>query len=195
MQEFDLEIVFTPAMLGLKRKSDEVCSTNNLSRWWKQSKTRIMNKFKADMREWFISESEDNPYRWAEIHFTILRTNGRKMDPDSLGSSTYKWTIDLLTELGYIIDDDQCRVIQNPTQLHCKGNIETSVKMQVKFHERIEMSIDELKEAADQLVADLKKVDGTSHNKAASKRVRTLLMQLRGVAPGLCEDLIDLDKT
>ena len=107
------------------------------------------------MRDWFIQESDDNPYRWAEIHFTILRTNGRKMDPDSLGASTYKWSIDLLTEQGFLIDDDKCRIVLNPTLFHQKGNVETSVRMQVKFFERYEMTIDELKAKAELLHIEL----------------------------------------
>ena len=189
-----MEIVFTPAMLGLKRKSDEICSTNNLSRWWKQSKTRIMNQFKNNMKEWFIPESDDNPYRWAEIHFTILRTNGRKMDPDSLGSSTYKWTIDLLTEQGYLLDDDKCRVVLEPTQLHCKSNIETSVRMQVKFHERYEMEIEDLKLKAYNLIDELEKVGGEHHIKAASAKVRGILIDIKNATPKLRRDLIELDK-
>lgn len=194
MQGYDLEIVFTPAMLGLKRKSDEVASTNNLSKWWKQNKTKIKDKFQDEMKAWFIPESEDNPYRWAEINFTILRTNNRKMDPDSLGPSTYKWTIDLLTELGYIVDDDRCRVILHPTELNCKGTIETSVKMQVNFYERIEMTIEELREAANKLVAELDKVGGENHVKAACGRVRKILVDLKNATPQLRRNLMELDE-
>lgn len=194
MQEYDLEIVFTPAMLGLKRKSDEVASTNNLSKWWKHSKAKIMTSFKNNMKEWFISEFEDNPYRWAEINFTIMRTNNRKMDPDSLGPSTYKWTIDLLTEQGYIVDDDRCRVILHPTELNCKGTIETSVRMQVKLFERIEMDIKELKLAAQQLVTELENVGGETHIKAACGRVRMILGDLKNATPQLRRDLKELDK-
>ncbi len=194
MQEYDLEIVFTPAMIGSKKKSQEVCSTNNISRWWRHSKTKIMNQFKQDMREWFIPEWQDNPYRYAEIHFTILRTNNRKMDPDSLGPSTYKWTIDLLTELNYIIDDDQCMVVLHPTELNCDGTIETSVRMQIKLFERVSMTIDELKEAANNLVAELEQVGGENHVKAASGRARMILGDLKNATPQLRRDLKSLDK-
>ena len=133
MDNWDLDIVFAPAMLGLVRKSDEVATTNNLSRWWKHAKTKIKDKFQEDMKGWYIPEYEGEPSRWAEIHFTILRTNGRKMDADSLSPSTYKWAIDLLTKQGYIVDDDQCRIILHPTKLKVPGTIETSIRMQVKL--------------------------------------------------------------
>jgi hypothetical protein len=59
------------------------------------------------------------------------------MDSDSLSASTYKWAIDVLTTQGYLVDDDQCRVVLNPTQLGVSGNAETSVKMQIKFKEQL----------------------------------------------------------
>ena len=136
-QEFDLEIVFTPAMMGYKRKSDELVSNNNLSKWWRHSKTRIKNTFQDYLKEWYLPIWEEDPYRWAEIHFTILRKNYVKMDSDALSSSTYKWAIDVLTIQGYLSDDDICRVVLNPTELGVSGNIETSVKMQIKFKEQI----------------------------------------------------------
>jgi len=193
-KEFDLEIVFTPAMMGYKRKSDELVSNNNLSKWWKQSKTKIMNKFKHDMKEWYIPQSKDNPYRWAEIHFTILRTNNRKIDSDALGSSTYKWTIDLLVEQGYLTDDDQCRVVLNPTKLNCDETVETSVRMQVNFYERFEMSIDELKVKLDNLKEELDKVGGTDHNKSASLRARKILSEIKNTTPRLREELLKMDR-
>jgi len=153
-----------------------------------------MNQFKQDMREWFIPEWLDNPYRYAEIHFTILRTNNRKMDPDSLGPSTYKWTIDLLTELNYIIDDDQCMVVLHPTELNCDGTIETSVRMQIKLFKRIEMTIEELKIVATQLVAELENVGNGNHVKAACGRVRMILGDLKNATPELRRNLKDLDK-
>ncbi len=194
MQEYDLDIVFTPAVIGSKKKSQEVCSTNNISRWWRHSKTKIMSQFKHDMREWFIPKWLDNPYRSAEIHFTILRTNKRKMDPDSLGPSTYKWTIDLLVEQGMIIDDDQCMVVLHPTKLDCPGTIETSVRMQVKLFERIEMTIEELKVAVNALADELKDVGGENHVKAACGRARMILGDLKNVVPQLRRDLKTLDK-
>jgi len=136
-KEFDLEVVFTPAMMGYKRKSLEICSSNNLSKWWRHSKTRIKNEFQDRLKEWYLPKWEEAPYRWAEIHFTILRTNQRKMDSDSLSASTYKWAIDVLVTQSYLTDDDQCRVVLNPTQLGVSGNAETSVKMQIKFKEQL----------------------------------------------------------
>ncbi len=193
-EDFDMTIVFTPAMMGYKKKSDELISNNNISKWWKQSKTKLMNDFKNKMKEWYLAENDDSPYRWAEIHFTILRTNNKKIDSDALSSSTYKWTIDLLTELGYLVDDDQCRIILHPTKLNCEGPIETSVKMQVKFYERIEMELDELKQKVIELAKELSKVDGENHNKSASARVRKMLVEIKNGTPSLRRKLLDLDK-
>lgn len=181
-------------MLGLKRKSDEIATTNNLSKWWRQAKTRIKNNFQDDLKEWFLPEHEDNPYRWAEIHFTILRTNDRKMDSDSLGPSTYKWAIDLLTIQGYILDDDQCRVVQHPTKLSVDGNIETSVKMQVKFFERFEMTIPELTSLVAKLNEELTLRDSDKRTKAGSARIRGYLGEIKNATPQLRRDLVEADK-
>lgn len=193
MEEWDIDIVFAPAMLGLKRKSDEAATNNNLSRWWKQSKTRIKNQFQEDMREWYIPEHDDNPYLWAEIHFTILRTNFKKMDSDAFGASTYKWAIDLLTTQGYLLDDDKCRVVLNPTRLGVEGTLETSIHMQVKFKERFEMTVEELKETVRILNQELERVGGEDHVKAASGRARMILGELKNATPQLRRDLKTLD--
>jgi len=193
-EEFDIDIVFTPAMLGLKRKSDEIASTNNLSKWWKQSKTRIKESFKNTLKEWYLPEWDDNVYRKAEVHFTILRTNQRKMDADSLGASTFKWSIDCLTEQGYIVDDDQVKVVLNPTLLSQEGNVETSVRMQVKLLERFEMTIQELREKIAALSAELENVGGENHIKNASKRARKILGEIKNATPQLRRDLVELDK-
>ena len=132
-KEFDLEIVFTPAMLRRKKKSDVLCTTNNMHLWYRYSKTKIKESFKNDMKEWYLPKHTGDPYRWAEIHFTILRTNKRKIDSDALSSGTYKWTQDLLVEQGYLSDDDQTRLVLNPTEFDCDGTVETSVRMQVYF--------------------------------------------------------------
>lgn len=193
-EKFDIDIVFAPAMLGLKRKSDEIATTNNISKWWRQAKTRIKNDFQDYLKAWFLPENEDNPYRWAEIHFTILRTDDRKMDSDSLGPSTYKWAIDLLTIQGYIIDDDQCRVVQHPTELSVNGNIETSVRMQVILKERLEMTIEKLTEVADQLNTELQIYNSGKRTKAGSGRIRNILEELKRATPQLRIDLITADK-
>ncbi len=194
MEEWDIDIVFAPAMLGLVRKSDEIATTNNLSRWWKQSKTRIKNKFQEDLKEWFIPEYDDNPYRWAEIHFTILRTNHMKIDSDYLGPSSYKWAIDLLTVQGYIIDDDQCRVVQHPTKLGVEGAIETSIRMQVKLNERFEMTLEDLKEKSETLAEEMNVFFSGKRTKAGSARIRSILGDVKNATPQLRRDLVAADK-
>lgn len=193
-EEFDITIDFPPAMLKRKRKSDEVVSNNNLSLWWRHSKTEIKNEFKSMLKEWYLPEWDDNIYRRAEVHFTILRTNHRKMDPDSLGSSTYKWALDCLTEQCYIVDDDRVRVVLNPTLLGQSGNVETIVRMQIKLLERYEMTIDELRENLAKLTSELENVGGEKHVKAASGRARKILGEIKNATPQLRRDMIELDK-
>lgn len=193
-EEFDISVVFPPAMMGYKRRSDEAATTNNLSKWWKQSKTRIKGDFKNMIKEWYLPIWDRNIYRSAEIHFTILRTNQRRMDSDSLGPSTYKWAIDCLTEQGYIIDDDQCKVVLNPTLLGQSGNVETMIRMEIKLLERKEMTIEELKKVVKILDSELTMVHGKKHVKASSKRAQDLLNEITNAAPQLKQDLIDASK-
>ena len=194
-EEFDIDVVFTPAMLGYKRKSDEVASTNNLSKWWQQSKTRIKNDFKNIVKEWYLPEWDNNYFRRAEVHFTILRTNYRKMDADSLGPSTYKWALDCLTEQGYIIDDDQCKVVLNPTLLGQSGNVETMVRMQVKLLERQEMTVDELRDKVATLQIELQtRVGQGQHVKVAAMNVIKIIEEIRNSTPQLTEDLKEMNK-
>ncbi len=192
---WDIDVVFVPAMMGYKRKSDEIASTNNLSKWWKQSKTRIKNEFQNHLKEWVLPTYMDNPYRWAEIHFTILRTNGKGIDSDALGPSTYKWAIDVLTHQGYIIDDDKCRVVLNPTELHVPGLIETQVRMQIKLKEQFTMTVTELRDAVATLQIELQtRVGEGQHVKAASANVRKILGEIKNATPQLRRDLVELDK-
>lgn len=193
-EEFDIDVVFPPAMLGYKRKSDEVASTNNLSKWWKQSKTRIKENFKTIIKEWYLPEWDGNIYRRAEVHYTILRTNYRGMDSDALGPSTYKWALDCLTEQGYITDDDQCKVVLNPTLLGQSGNVETMIRMQIKLLERQDMTVDELKEAVVILNNELERVGGTDNVKASCNRARKLLVEIRNATPELSLELNEMAK-
>lgn len=134
-EEYDIDIIFTPATLERKTKSNVLCCNNNQSLWYRHSKTKIKNTFKEFLKEWYLPPYSREPHRSAEITFTALRNNGYKLDSDALSSSTYKWAIDVLTEQNYLIDDDACRVVLEPTELRVPGSIETQVRMQVKFKE------------------------------------------------------------
>jgi len=93
-----------------------------------------------------------------------------------------------------MVDDDKIRVVLNPTQLYVEGSVETSVRIVIKLYERFEMTINELKTKAEQLVNELENVGEDTHVKAASGRVRNLLGEIKNATPQLRRDLIALDK-
>ena len=187
---YKIEFIFTPPTFGKKK---ELCSLNNLSRWYRFAKTKIKQEFKTELGEWFLPQWEDNPYSKAEIEYTILRKDGKKLDSDNL-TIIYKWVQDFLVEQEYMIDDDKIRVVLNPTQLYVEGSVETSVRIVIKLYERFKMTINELKTKAEQLVNELENVGEDTHVKAASGRVRNLLGEIKNATPQLRRDLIALDK-
>lgn len=186
----EMRFVFTPPTYGKKK---ELCSLNNMSKWYRFKKTQIKEEFKISLGEWFLPLWEDNPYTKAEISYTILRKDGKKLDSDNL-TIIYKWLQDLIVEQNYLVDDDHVKVILNPTQLHVEGEIETSVLVEIILKEVYTMTVDDLKLAAEALVDNLNNVGGDSHVKAASGRVRKILGEIKNATPQLRRDLVDLDK-
>ena len=138
---------------------------------------------------------DDNPYTKADIEYTILRKNGVKIDSDNL-AFPYKWLQDLLVENGYLVDDDQTRVVLNPTLLHVEGNVETSVRVEIHLKEKYIMTIADLKALIDVIKFDLEKVDTEdgSHGKPASTRIRKALGEIKNATPELRRALVERDK-
>ena len=189
-QTYDLSFVFVPPSFGKKK---ELCTLNNMSRWYRFSKTKIKAEFKAMINEWYIPRNTGNPYKSAYVKYTILRKDGRKIDSDNL-TIIYKWLQDLLVENDYLVDDDQVMVLLNPTVLNVNGNVETSVQVNIKFFERYEMTIQQLKINVDALQNELKNVGGENHVKAAGSRARILLGDIKKATPDLRRDIMELDK-
>jgi len=190
MEEHKIQFVFVPPAFG---KKNELATLNNITRWFKFAKTKMKDQFKSELTDWSLPPWEENPYTKATVEYTILRSNGFKLDSDNLAFS-YKWLQDLLVENNYMVDDDKIRVVLNPTQLHVEGNVETSVRVVITFKERYIMTVDELKALIDAIQTDLALVDGDGHKKPASARVRKALGEIKNATPQLRRDLIDLDK-
>ena len=191
MGEHKIDFIFVPPSFGIRKP--ELVTLNNVTRWWKFAKTKIKDEFKSEISEWNLPEWDDNPFTKAEIEYTILRKDGYKLDSDNL-AFTYKWLQDVLVENSYLIDDDKIRVVLNPTQLHVKGNVETSVRVTITLIERYTMTIEELKALVQKLSEDLVHVGDEGHNKRASARVRKGLGELKNATAQLRRDLVELDK-
>ena len=131
--QFDIERVFPPAFIGGKKNKNVICTTNNISKWFRYGKPKISKTFKDILKELYIPVYDKEPHSSALIVFQILRDSKRKMDPDSLSSSSYKWAIDTLVELGYIKDDDNIDILLRQTQYGNTESIETEISMKVKL--------------------------------------------------------------
>jgi len=192
--KYDLDFIFVPAKIGSGKKKDVLCSNNNIPLWYRFAKTKIKNTFKKDIMDWFMPKHEDNPYISSDIRFTIHRPDNKKIDSDAFGISSYKWIIDTLVEQGYLVDDDKCKIILEPTILSSDGQIETSVRMEVKFKERYIMTLEDLKENAEKLNAEMQLFFSPQRTKTGSARVRKILGEIKNGTPQLRRDLMDADK-
>ena len=191
MEEHKIEFIFVPPSFG---KKNELATLNNVTRWLKFAQTKMKQELKTTLTEWSLPQWEENPFTQAEIGYTILRKDGRKIDSDNLAFS-YKWLQDLLVENQYMTDDDKIRVVLNPTQLHVEGSLETSVHVTIHFKERFIMTIDTLRDKVAELqIAMQTQIGKGQHVKAASGRVRKILGEIKNATPQLRRDLIELDK-
>jgi hypothetical protein len=191
MEEYEIEFIFTPPGFG---KKNQLCTANTIPKWYRYSKTKIKQEFQNIISEWYLPEWDDNPYKCAELDFTILRKDGKNIDSDSFAISAYKWIRDMLVINDYLVDDDRVKQTMHPTILNVDGNVETSIKTKIKLTERYVMTIEELKVKAEELLNDLEKVGGSNHVKASSARVRKILGEIKNATPQLRRDLIELDK-
>lgn len=186
----EIEFIFTPPTFG---KKQELCSLNNLSRWYRFQKTRIKSDFKEMLGDWFLPEWEENPYTKAEISYTILRKDNRKFDSDNL-TIIYKMLQDFLVEQNYISDDDHVKITLNPTQLNVEGSVETSVLVNIILKDRYTMTLEDLKENSEKLNEEMQTLFSDKRTKTGSARIRKILVDIKKATPQLNRDLIALDK-
>lgn len=186
-----MSFTFVPPSFGSK---NQLCTTNTISKWWRFAKTKIKNEFESHITEWYLPVWENNPYLYAEIEYTILRSDGKKIDSDSFAASAYKWMQDMLVRNGYLVDDDKTKITINPTQLHVEGEIETSVHVNITLKERFMMTIPELAVKATALDKELGIYFSDARTKAGSTRIRSILLDLKKATPQLRQDLADADK-
>ena len=119
------EIVIPLAMWKSKGKS-QIISLNNTSRWHRYGATRIKNEYKQLLTDFFIPEPL-SPLRHIHLSYQILRHNKRKLDSDAIAWVT-KWFVDTLTDVGWLIDDDQVHFCITPS-VFTKGLNETQLRV------------------------------------------------------------------
>ncbi len=131
-----IDITFIGPKIGGGRLKNSLATNNNVPSWYRYYKKKIKDEFKTMLSEWYLPKAEQMHER-AEVTFTILRNNNKKMDPDAFGISAYKWAIDALVEQGYLRDDDKIRIILEPTKLGQKDMSETVINMKVVFYDLV----------------------------------------------------------
>ena len=85
-------------------KYSEILATlNNISKWYRWSKTKIKDEYKSGLKEYYIPEP-DNVHDSLTIDYRIIRHTNRTVDKDNI-IFALKWLADTLEELGYVKND------------------------------------------------------------------------------------------
>lgn len=84
---------------------EQVVSLNNIGKWYRYNKSKIMNEYKTILKTWHIPEVEEKLEK-AYFSFELKRHNKRVLDSDNLGF-IIKWTIDAVKEEEWLLDDNK----------------------------------------------------------------------------------------
>lgn len=127
----DKTIIFeVPLPKGIGKNKNKIASMNEVTKWHWSSTTKVKDKYKLMVKEWFLSEPKANEvYNYSYVKYELLRHNKRVIDADNLGF-IIKWTNDCIKELGWILDDDKLSYSVDRAKLNPDLN-ETSVKVTV----------------------------------------------------------------
>lgn len=109
--------------------TEQICTLNNHSRWIRWGKTEIKNNYKELLKDFFIPEPEEEPFRKLLLRYTVLRHNKRRIDAMNTMFAD-KWCLDLMVEMGHLTDDDQCTHIIHPA-VYVDNITETMLKLEV----------------------------------------------------------------
>lgn len=94
-----------PIMLeaGVRKKKNFFLNLNQYNKWHFQDKNQLKKLFKIHiLRE----VRELQPVSSCKITYTIFYPTNRKFDLDNVGSVVSKFTHDVLTEAGILVDDN-----------------------------------------------------------------------------------------
>jgi len=110
--------------------TEQLCTLNNYQRWIRWNKTEIKNQYKQLLSDFFIPEPESEPRDKILLHYQVLRHNKRRIDSMNVIAFSDKWCLDLMVDIGHLIDDDKCTHIIEPA-IYCDGLNETMLKLKV----------------------------------------------------------------
>ena len=86
-----------------RKKTEILCTLNNITQWIKFQKSEIKNKYKLHISEYFIPEPDEQLEAFT-VEYRIVRHTKRKIDKDNIVFGL-KWLVDLMAEMGYVKDD------------------------------------------------------------------------------------------
>lgn len=103
---------------------------NNASIWMRYYQAKIKKTFKDSLKDWVIPIHEGSPHTIGSVEFQLYRPTKRRLDADSI-AFIGKWTVDLLVEQGYFVDDDNITFVYKPVIVE-SDRVETEVMFTVK---------------------------------------------------------------
>ncbi len=119
-----------PLPKGIGKNKNKIASMNEVPKWHWSSTSKVKDRFKVMVKEWFLScPSANEVYNYAYVKYELLRHNKRVIDADNIGFIV-KWTNDCIKELGWIYDDDMLSYSVERARLIPSLN-ETSVKVTI----------------------------------------------------------------
>lgn len=116
-------------ILPLAKYKNQLISLNNVSKWQRYSAKKVKDEYKQMLKDFYLVENENDAYKTLTVKFEIIRHNNRKFDADN-GAYSYKWIIDTLVELGWLLDDDQVRYEVEPSIVNSSLK-DTSVRVSI----------------------------------------------------------------
>jgi len=87
-----------------KNTSEILITLNNISSWYRYSKTKIKEEYKDLLKEFYIPNPIQE-YQTLTIEYRIIRHNKINIDKDNV-IFALKWISDTLEELGYVRNDN-----------------------------------------------------------------------------------------
>jgi Holliday junction resolvase RusA-like endonuclease len=112
--------------IGSGKYKNQLCTLNNIPKFFRYQKTKIKNDFKDSLKGWSVPRVEHS-HETGLIEFELYRPTKLRLDADA-GALIYKWIMDLLVEEGYYKDDDKITLVLKPVVID-KERTETQIKV------------------------------------------------------------------
>ena len=122
--------IVVPLPYWESRGKKQIATLNTTSKWFRYGQKKIKDEYKTILRDFYIPEPPEIPYKSLNITYEILRHNKRKLDGDNL-TWAYKWLVDVLTDMKWMVDDDQVYYSVVPS-IYTEGLVETQLRVTVR---------------------------------------------------------------